>query len=132
MSKANKPPMSISKLGDYMKGKVRRQGAQAVVPGPMKGAGGGAVDAGSAPTLAMATLRFFQEDKIAVVVASITDDVRLYEVPKLRVCALRFTETARARIIKVRRLGEHARSRQRTGMAHGAWCWRVTRAACRL
>jgi large subunit ribosomal protein L18e len=38
-----------------------------------------------------------------VVVATITDDVRLYEVPKLRVCALKFTETARARIVKVRR-----------------------------
>ncbi len=43
-----------------------------------------------------------QEDKIAVVVATITDDVRLFDVPKLRVVALRFTETARARIVKVR------------------------------
>lgn len=43
---------------------------------------------------------FLQEDKIAVVVATITDDVRLFEVPTLRVAALRFTETARARIIK--------------------------------
>lgn len=42
-----------------------------------------------------------QEDKIAVLVGTITDDVRLYEVPKLRVCALRVTETARARILKV-------------------------------
>ncbi|KAF5838199.1 hypothetical protein DUNSADRAFT_3248 [Dunaliella salina] len=40
-------------------------------------------------------------DKIAVVVGTITDDVRLYEVPKLRVVALRFTETARARIVQV-------------------------------
>merc|ERR1719408_769043 len=40
------------------------------------------------------------EDKIAVVVGSITDDVRLFDVPKLTVCALRFTETARARIKK--------------------------------
>jgi ribosomal protein L18E len=47
-----------------------------------------------------------QEDKVAVVVATITDDVRLYEVPKLRVCALKFTETARARIVKVG-LGRH-------------------------
>ena len=29
-----------------------------------------------------------------------TDDVRMYDVPALKVCALRFTETARARIIK--------------------------------
>lgn len=34
-------------------------------------------------------------------VGTITDDVRLFEVPKLRVCALRVTETARARILKV-------------------------------
>lgn len=38
-----------------------------------------------------------------MVVATVTDDVRMFEVPKLRVCALRFTETARARITKVRR-----------------------------
>jgi hypothetical protein len=42
-----------------------------------------------------------QDGKIAVVVATVTDDVRLFEVPKIRVCALRFTETARARIVKV-------------------------------
>jgi ribosomal protein L18E len=42
-----------------------------------------------------------QEDKVAVVVATVTDDVRVHEVPKLRVVALRFTETARARIVKV-------------------------------
>lgn len=39
------------------------------------------------------------DDKIAVVVGAITDDVRLLEVPKLRVAALRFTHTARARIV---------------------------------
>jgi large subunit ribosomal protein L18e len=38
-------------------------------------------------------------DKIAVLVGTITDDVRLLEVPKLRVAALRFTHTARARIV---------------------------------
>lgn len=41
-----------------------------------------------------------QDGKIAVLVGTITDDVRLMEVPKLRVCALRVTETARARILK--------------------------------
>jgi hypothetical protein len=39
---------------------------------------------------------------VAVLVGTVTDDVRLHEVPKLRVTALRFTETARARIVKVR------------------------------
>lgn len=41
-----------------------------------------------------------QEDKLAVIVGTVTDDIRLYEVPALKVCALRFTETARARILK--------------------------------
>merc|ERR1719442_106505 len=41
-----------------------------------------------------------KDSKIAVVVGPVTDDKRLYEVPKLTVCALRFTETARARITK--------------------------------
>ncbi|CAM6025317.1 unnamed protein product [Sphagnum balticum] len=41
-----------------------------------------------------------KEDKIAVIVGTVTDDTRLYEVPALKVAALRFTETARARILK--------------------------------
>lgn len=41
-----------------------------------------------------------QEDKIAVVVGAVTDDIRVYDVPALKVTALRFTETARARIEK--------------------------------
>jgi len=40
------------------------------------------------------------EAKTAVVVGSVTDDIRFLEVPKLTVCALRFTTTARARILK--------------------------------
>merc|ERR1711988_1818495 len=42
-----------------------------------------------------------KEGKIACVVGTVTDDERVYDVPKLSVCALRFTETARARITKV-------------------------------
>jgi hypothetical protein len=34
------------------------------------------------------------------VVGTVTDDNRLYEVPKMTICALRFTATARARIEK--------------------------------
>jgi large subunit ribosomal protein L18e len=41
-----------------------------------------------------------KKDRIAVVVGTVTDDVRLLQVPKLTVAALRFTETARARIVK--------------------------------
>jgi len=61
MSKTNRPPLSLSKLAKFMKGK---------------------------------------EGKVAAIVGTITDDVRLHDVPALKVCALRFTETARARIIK--------------------------------
>merc|ERR1712244_107544 len=38
-------------------------------------------------------------NKTAVVVGTITNDVRLLEVPKLKICALRVTESARARIL---------------------------------
>lgn len=55
------------------------------------------------PPLSVSRLARFMEgkgeDQIAAVVGTITDDVRLLEVPKLRVCALRFTRTARARIL---------------------------------
>ncbi|KAK5135708.1 hypothetical protein LTR08_004694 [Meristemomyces frigidus] len=40
------------------------------------------------------------EGKIRAVVASVTDDNRLFEVPNMTICALRFTATARARIEK--------------------------------
>ena len=39
-------------------------------------------------------------DRIAVVIGTVTDDVRTLEVPKLTVAALRFSEGARARITK--------------------------------
>merc|ERR1712060_344248 len=41
-----------------------------------------------------------KDGKIAVVVGTVTDDKRVYDVPELKVCALRFTETARSRIVK--------------------------------
>jgi large subunit ribosomal protein L18e len=34
------------------------------------------------------------------VIGTVTDDIRLIDLPKLTVAALRFTETARARIVK--------------------------------
>jgi len=40
------------------------------------------------------------DGKTAVAVGTITDDVRYLNVPKMSVCALRFTDTARARILK--------------------------------
>jgi ribosomal protein L18E len=39
-------------------------------------------------------------DRTVVVVGTVTDDERVYEVPKLTIAALRFTEAARARITK--------------------------------
>jgi len=43
-----------------------------------------------------------KESQVAVIVGSVTDDIRLegFTFPKLRVAALRFTEGARARITK--------------------------------
>ena len=61
MSKINNPPLSISRLSRFMKGK---------------------------------------DGKIAVIVGAVTNDSRLLEIPLLTVAALRFTEQARARIIK--------------------------------
>jgi large subunit ribosomal protein L18e len=40
------------------------------------------------------------DNKVAVLVGTVTDDVRLLEVPKLTIAALRFTASARARIVK--------------------------------
>lgn len=58
-SRVNRPPISISKIAQLLKGK----------------------------------------DKIVVVVSTVTDDNRLLDVPKLTVAALRFTESARAKIV---------------------------------
>jgi len=42
-----------------------------------------------------------KEDKTAVVVGNILDDPRQAEVPKIKIAALKFSETARERIEKV-------------------------------
>merc|ERR1712138_264800 len=61
MSRHNRPPLSLSKLAKFMRGK---------------------------------------DGKMAVVVGTVTDDVRMLEAPKgVRLCALRVTESARARIL---------------------------------
>ena len=38
-------------------------------------------------------------DKTVVVVGTVTDDKRIFQIPKLRICALRVTESARARFV---------------------------------
>jgi hypothetical protein len=40
-----------------------------------------------------------QEGNIAVIVGTVTDDKRIHKIPAMKVTALRFTETARARIV---------------------------------
>jgi hypothetical protein len=39
-------------------------------------------------------------DKTAVIVGTVTDDIRMHFVPKMTIAALRFTERARARVLK--------------------------------
>ncbi|XP_013787615.1 60S ribosomal protein L18-like [Limulus polyphemus] len=41
-----------------------------------------------------------REGKIVVVVGTVTDDPRIFEIPALKLCALHVTERARARILK--------------------------------
>jgi large subunit ribosomal protein L18e len=41
-----------------------------------------------------------KDGKIAVVVGTVTNDVRLLDIPKLTICALKFTADARSRITK--------------------------------
>lgn len=41
-----------------------------------------------------------REGLTAVIVGTVTDDQRIWEIPKLSICALRVTEQARARILK--------------------------------
>uniref|UniRef100_A0A7N6AJW8 Large ribosomal subunit protein uL15/eL18 domain-containing protein n=1 Tax=Anabas testudineus TaxID=64144 RepID=A0A7N6AJW8_ANATE len=41
-----------------------------------------------------------RDNKTAVVVGTVTDDVRIQDIPKLKICALRVTDGARRRILK--------------------------------
>lgn len=53
--------------------------------------------------ISLSRLKRFMEcknGKIGVIVGSVMDDTRVYELPPMKVTALRFTETARARIEK--------------------------------
>ena len=51
------------------------------------------------PPLSISKIAKFMQGeggKIAVVVGTVSDDVRLFDVPKLRVCGLRFQDQPRA------------------------------------
>ncbi|OAF71803.1 60S ribosomal protein L18 [Intoshia linei] len=39
------------------------------------------------------------KEKIAVVVGTVTDDSRIFQVPKIRICAIKFTDNAQKRIL---------------------------------
>lgn len=61
MSRTSRPPMSLSRIATYCKGK---------------------------------------EDKTVVIVGKVLDDERMLDIPKLSICALDFSETARVRVEK--------------------------------
>lgn len=61
MSRTSRPPMSLSRIARYMKGR---------------------------------------EEKTVVIVGKVLDDERMLDIPKLTICALDFSQTARARIEK--------------------------------
>merc|ERR1711871_646751 len=48
----------------------------------------------------LARLMKDKESKVGVVVGTVTNDNRLLEVPQLKICAMKFTEGARTRIVK--------------------------------
>merc|ERR1712150_42321 len=57
------------------------------------------------PPVSLARLTRFmktsgRDNKTAVIVGTITDDLRIMKIPKMKICALRVTERARARILK--------------------------------
>ncbi|KAJ8318135.1 hypothetical protein KUTeg_003226 [Tegillarca granosa] len=55
------------------------------------------------PPVSVARLTRFmkkRDNKTAVIVGTVTDDLRLLKIPKMKVCALKVTERARARILK--------------------------------
>ena len=52
------------------------------------------------PPLSLSKLAKFHKGGVSAIVGTVTDDARMFEVHAMKVCALRFTETARARIIK--------------------------------
>ncbi|XP_014897808.1 60S ribosomal protein L18-like [Poecilia latipinna] len=41
-----------------------------------------------------------RDNKVAVVVGTVTDDIRIQDIPKLKICALKVTDRARRRIVK--------------------------------
>merc|ERR1712087_911960 len=82
-----------------------RSSAQRAASSRKRGAAARRVATKTKPPISIKSIAKFlsregNDDKVAVVVGSVTDDVRFLEVPKMTVCALRFTTTARARILK--------------------------------
>jgi len=94
MSKTNRPPLSLRRLVKFMEGKVPHS--------PLDSHSDLVAECAFLFLWFCMTLCLFagvQENQIAVIVGTVTDDKRVYEVPAMKVAALRFTETARARIV---------------------------------
>ena len=107
MSKTNKPPLSLSKVRPRSRPPPELEQLELLwhprgtlfFSSPRLGP---LTLPPSFPLFASQLAKFMEgkDGKIAVLVGTITDDVRMYDVPKMRVCALRFTQTARQRILK--------------------------------
>merc|ERR1719228_1734899 len=57
----------------------------------------------NAPHMSLSRIKLYtkkNKDKIVVVVGKILDDIRTLSIPKLSICALRFSQSARNRILK--------------------------------
>lgn len=65
-----------------------------------------------------------REGLIAVIVGSVTDDQRIWDVPKLTVCALRVTERARARILKAGMLLDYLQNVRRLSRLRICMCYK--------
>eukprot|EP01123_Difflugia_compressa_P015464 TRINITY_DN86_c0_g1_i4.p1 TRINITY_DN86_c0_g1~~TRINITY_DN86_c0_g1_i4.p1 ORF type:complete len:197 (-),score=26.44 TRINITY_DN86_c0_g1_i4:92-682(-) len=76
MARRHRPPVSLSSLSRK-------------TPKPVSTPKGGEV-----------AIKSPKKELIHVVVGTVTDDERFLKIPKLNVCALRFTKTAKARIVK--------------------------------
>uniref|UniRef100_A0A8C8IRN3 Large ribosomal subunit protein uL15/eL18 domain-containing protein n=1 Tax=Oncorhynchus tshawytscha TaxID=74940 RepID=A0A8C8IRN3_ONCTS len=80
MSRTHRPPISVSRMIQRPKRATVQVGGQLQLIRKMKLPG--------------------RENRTAVVVGTVTDDVRIQDIPKLKVCALKVTDGARRRILK--------------------------------
>ncbi|XP_065390794.1 large ribosomal subunit protein eL18 isoform X3 [Macaca fascicularis] len=98
MSRTNRPPLSLSRMVSGWPESTVDLGATGSC---LSGKEGGLRALGATGASRIRKMKLpGRENKTAVVVGTITDDVRVQEVPKLKVCALRVTSRARSRILR--------------------------------